>query len=144
MKDFSPEELESLVKAIAQEPPSKEETSHIPLKSPSSGPISKVFLEAFPPTESAPRKHGLLVEKEAGKWNPLKVKIEVVFGTSQITLGELAELEKGTVFPLEQLVEEPLDIYVNGKIIGKGQMVAVDGNFGIKILILEEKSQNMV
>jgi len=46
---------------------------------------------------------------------------------------DVVELGEGTVLQLDQLASEPVGLYVNDKLIARGEVVVVDENFGIKI-----------
>ncbi len=143
MKEFTREEIDSIVKAMSQEPPEEKEAPQIPVRRNSRTSIAKVSFGTLSEIEP-PRPHAPQTEKEWGKWKNLKVRVEVMFGSSSLTLQELASLEPGSLVSFDQLAEEPVDIYVNGLKIGKGQVVAVEGHYGIKLLSLDEKSRNMV
>jgi flagellar motor switch protein FliN/FliY len=43
-------------------------------------------------------------------------------------------MDIGSVIELDQLANEPLDVLVGEKIIAKGEVVIVDGNFGVQIV----------
>ncbi len=133
MNEFTPDEIDGIVKAMSQEPPSKEEGGKIPLRTPGSyGTISKV---TFTPIEGErPRPLSELTEKELTDFETLKATVEVVFGKTRLTLKELAGLKPGSLLPLDDLCDDLVDIYVNGTKIGRGEVVAVDGQFGVKIV----------
>jgi len=135
MSEFTPDEIEGIVKAMSQEAPSEEK---IPLLPPGSyGTVSKV---AFTPIEGEkPRPLSELTEKELSDFETLKAHIEVVFGKTKLTLKELAALEEGSLLPLDDLCDDLVDIYVNGTKIGRGEVVAVDGQFGVKIICFAQK-----
>ena len=63
----------------------------------------------------------------------IPVKIAVELGRSNISLKEVYELSEGSIVELNRLVGEPLDLVVNGQIIGHGEVVAVDNNYGLRI-----------
>lgn len=131
MSDFTPDELEGIVKAMAQEPLADEEK--IPLRPPGSyGTISKV---AFTPIEGEkPRPLSELTEKEMTEFSTLKAHVEVVYGQTKLSLKELAALEKGSLVPLDDLCDDLVDIYVNNIKVGRGEVVAAEGQFGVKIV----------
>jgi len=71
----------------------------------------------------------------------------VVVGSTTLTLGELLHLAPGSVVELEQNVETPVDIKVNGKLIAKGEIVIVEDRFGVRIIDIiarEERIKNVV
>lgn len=63
----------------------------------------------------------------------LKVKLQVVAGSTEISVGELFALKENSVLSLDRLTNDPLDIYLDGKPVARGNLVVVDDNFGICI-----------
>jgi len=63
----------------------------------------------------------------------LKVAIEVVVGSAELTVEELFALEKGSTLTLDQLHNAPLAVRLDGKTIATGSLVVIEENFGIKI-----------
>lgn len=67
---------------------------------------------------------------------PLRVSIEL--GRIQMSLQQVLALGRGSIVELDRLAGEPVDILVNDKLIGRGEVVVVDENFGVKITELIE------
>lgn len=63
----------------------------------------------------------------------IPVSLSVELGRTQMKVKEVMALSPGTVIELEKAVEEPVDLYVNGKLVGRGEVVVVDDSLGIKI-----------
>jgi flagellar motor switch protein FliN/FliY len=55
------------------------------------------------------------------------------FGERDLTLREILDLNTGSVIELDRAVEEPAELLLGGKVIARGQVVTVDGNYGIRI-----------
>ncbi|MGD9950632.1 MAG: flagellar motor switch protein FliN [Desulfobulbus sp.] len=62
---------------------------------------------------------------------PLQVSVEV--GRTRILLKELLQMGEGYVVELDKLAGEPLDLYVNSRLIARGEAVKVGDKFGIKL-----------
>jgi flagellar motor switch protein FliN/FliY len=62
---------------------------------------------------------------------PLRVSIEL--GRISMTLQQVLGLGRGSIIELERLAGEPVDILVNDKLIGRGEVVVIDEYFGVKI-----------
>jgi len=62
---------------------------------------------------------------------PLQISVEV--GRSKILLRDLLKMGEGSVIELDKLAGEPLDLYVNSKLIAKGEAVMVGDKFGIRL-----------
>lgn len=62
---------------------------------------------------------------------PLKVTVEL--GRSSVLIKELLVLGQGSIIELDKAAGDPLDIYVNGKLVAKGEVVVVNEKFGVRI-----------
>lgn len=62
---------------------------------------------------------------------PLNVSVEV--GRTRILIKDLLQLHEGNVVELDKLAGEPLDVYVNSRLIAKGEAVLVNEKFGIRL-----------
>ncbi len=62
---------------------------------------------------------------------PLQISVEV--GRSKILLRDLLKMSEGYVIELDKLAGEPLDLYVNSRLIARGEAVMVGDKFGIRL-----------
>jgi len=62
---------------------------------------------------------------------PLNISIEV--GRTRIMIKDLLKMREGSVVELDKLAGEPLDVYVNSRLIAKGEAVLVNDKFGIRL-----------
>ena len=63
---------------------------------------------------------------------PLRLSVEV--GSTSLKLSELLELAEGSVVELDRQANELLDILVNGTLVAQGEVVTVNGRFGIRVV----------
>ncbi len=63
----------------------------------------------------------------------VKVRVAVRVGGAEITVAELLKVEQGAVIALDRLIDEPLDVVVDGQIVARGTLVAVGEHFGVRI-----------
>ncbi|MDP7051810.1 MAG: flagellar motor switch protein FliN [Verrucomicrobiota bacterium] len=61
------------------------------------------------------------------------VKLTVELGNCEMTMKELLQLGIGAVVQLDKLANDPIDIFVNQKLVARGEIVVVEDNLGIKI-----------
>ena len=61
----------------------------------------------------------------------LQISVEV--GRARMSIQDLLQLGQGAVVELEKIAGEPLDIYMNGKQVAKGEAVIVNERFGVRI-----------
>lgn len=62
---------------------------------------------------------------------PLQISVEV--GRSKILLKDLLKMGEGYVIELDKMAGEPLDLYVNSRLIARGEAVMVGDKFGIRL-----------
>lgn len=62
---------------------------------------------------------------------PITLSLEI--GRTRITIGELLQLNPGSVVKLDRMAGEPMDVMVNGCLIAKGEVVTVGEKFGVRI-----------
>ncbi len=62
---------------------------------------------------------------------PVEVSVEV--GRTKKRIKEILDFKKGTLVELDRVAGEPMDIYVNGKCIAKGEVVVIEDKFGVRI-----------
>ncbi|RLA63351.1 MAG: flagellar motor switch protein FliN [Epsilonproteobacteria bacterium] len=62
---------------------------------------------------------------------PLEVTVEL--GRSSVLIKELLLYGQGSIVELDKAAGDPLDIYVNGKLVAKGEVVVVNEKFGVRI-----------
>lgn len=55
------------------------------------------------------------------------------FGAREMTLHEVLELGPGTVVELDRHVTEPVDLVVGDRIVARGEVVVVSGNFALRV-----------
>ena len=59
------------------------------------------------------------------------VKVSAVLGRSRMDVGELLRLGPGTVIELDRKVGEAIDIYVNNRLVARGEVVLVEDKLGV-------------
>ncbi|BDM62737.1 flagellar motor switch protein FliN [Shewanella sp. NFH-SH190041] len=70
-------------------------------------------------------------------FNQLPVQVSLELASAEMSLGELTRLGQGDVITLDRMVGEPLDIRVNGALLGRGEVVEVNGRYGVRLLEVE-------
>lgn len=61
------------------------------------------------------------------------VKVQAVLGRSRMPIGDLLRLSGGTVVELDRRVGEPVDIFVNDRLIARGEVVLIDNALGVTL-----------
>jgi flagellar motor switch protein FliN len=76
-----------------------------------------------------------------GSLSDLELPLRVRFGRTQLALERVLQLQVGSVLELEGSREDPVDLLVNGSLVAKGEVVAVEGYYGVRILEVTGKEQ---
>lgn len=61
----------------------------------------------------------------------IPVDVSVVLGKTSMTIDQLLRMGAGAVIELQRKVGEPVDVYVNGRIVARGEVVIVEDKVGI-------------
>lgn len=77
-------------------------------------------------------------ERELELFQNLPVQVTLSVATAEMTIGDLTRMGKGDVIVLERMIGEPLDILVNGLLVGRGEVVDVNGRYGVRLLEVEK------
>jgi flagellar motor switch protein FliN/FliY len=107
---------------------------------------SETLPDDFPPLEdfgnsaapgSAPADGGTNLEAIYD----VPVKVQAVLGRSRIAIGALMQLKAGAVIELDRRVGEPVDIFVNNRLIARGEVVMIDNSLGVTLteLVRQER-----
>ncbi len=62
---------------------------------------------------------------------PLDVSVEL--GRTRLLINELLQLGQGSVVELNKLAGEPLEVFVNGKLVARGEAVVINEKFGVRL-----------
>ena len=76
----------------------------------------------------------------------IDLPVVVRFAQANLTLQALARMGPGSVVRLERSPDDPVDVMVNGRVIARGQVVVVGGNYGVRITEVrtaDERLQSM-
>ncbi|HEX5430869.1 MAG TPA: flagellar motor switch protein FliN [Bryobacteraceae bacterium] len=63
----------------------------------------------------------------------VELPVSVSFGRAQIPLKDVLKLTTGAIVELNRSIAEPVEVIVNNCVIARGEVVVVDGNFGVRI-----------
>jgi len=115
----------------------------------------------MPPQPAAPQRAPQIINEPTGSQEPVSVQrpafqefqspqgsqtprnidlimdvpleVSVVLGKTKKTIHDILSLTRGSVVELNKFAEEPLEVYVNNKLIAKGEVVVINEKFGIRI-----------
>ena len=69
----------------------------------------------------------------------VSVKVTAELGTSKMLVRDILKLGTGSVVELDRLAGGPVDLLANDRLVARGEVVAIDENFGVRITELIEK-----
>ncbi len=70
------------------------------------------------------------------------VKVSVVLGTTNMQVNQLLKLGRGAVIELDRKVGEPIDIFVNNRLIARGEVVVVEDRIGVTMTEIIKSEKN--
>lgn len=88
-------------------------------------------------TGSAPQAPGSALEANLGLIMDIPIDVQIVLGTSRMPVSGLMNLEEGAIIALDKKIGEPVEIMVNGRRIGRGEITVLendDTRFGVKLI----------
>lgn len=63
----------------------------------------------------------------------VELDLEIELGRTRMHLEEVLQLKRGSVVPLDKLAGDPVDVYVNGRLIARGEVLVLNDNFCIRV-----------
>lgn len=79
------------------------------------------------------REHGETAPQQMEFLLDIPLEITVELGKTRITIGDLLKLSQGSVLELNKFTNQPLQIFVNRKLMAEGEVVLVNEKFGIRL-----------
>jgi len=62
---------------------------------------------------------------------PLELTVEL--GRTRMIVNDLLQIGQGSIIELNKLAGEPLEIFINGKLVARGEVVVVNEKFGVRL-----------
>ena len=83
------------------------------------------------------------VTPELGRVIDVPLNVTLRFGQRSMRLREVLELNAGAIVELDRQVEEPVDLILDERVIARGEVVIVDGNYGLRVTEIVERPSTM-
>ncbi len=99
-----------------------------------SAPVQPAQFKPLSPESPVSRGHSIDLIKDV----PLQISVEL--GRASLTVREILALGVGSVVELDRLAGEPVDVLVNDRLIGRGEVVIVDESFGVRLTEIYRES----
>lgn len=62
---------------------------------------------------------------------PLEVTVEL--GRTRLLIRDILDLSPGSIIELDKLAGEPVDLFANGMLVARGEVIVIDDNFGVRV-----------
>lgn len=72
----------------------------------------------------------------------VELNVSLRFGQRQLPLREVLELTSGSVIELDRMVDEPVELLLDGKVVARGEAVIIDGNYGLRVTEIPQAMEN--
>lgn len=72
-------------------------------------------------------------DDDLGRVLDLELPIRVSFGKANVALKDVLKLSTGSIVELDRSIHDPVEIIVNDRVIGRGEVVVTEGNYGVRI-----------
>lgn len=63
----------------------------------------------------------------------VELALTLRFGSRRLLLREVLDLNPGAVVELDRKVEEPVDVLLDGRLVARGEVVVLNGNYGVRV-----------
>jgi len=96
---------------------------------------TELKLDEFAPSETPMAEMAIEMEEKTGTdlqaVYDVPVSISAVLGRASMSVAQLLQLQSGSVLDLDRKVGEAIDIYVNNRLVARGEVVIVDDRLGV-------------
>jgi flagellar motor switch protein FliN/FliY len=84
--------------------------------------------------EIPPEKEAICIDRrDPERVMDVFLRASLRFGQCSLSLRDITDLNAGTIVELDRQVEEPVDLVIENKVIARGRVVIVDGNYGLEV-----------
>jgi flagellar motor switch protein FliN/FliY len=69
--------------------------------------------------------------------------VSISFGKTRLPMKEVLKLTTGSIVELDRDVNDPVEVLVNQRLIARGEVVVVEGNYGVKIQEIASRNERL-
>jgi len=99
---------------------------------------SQLTAVSYPSTPELPEGTPPRASRDLRLLADVEVHLSVQLGRVRLPLRELLALDTGSVVELDRSAESPVDVLVNGRLVARGEVVVIDGEFGVRFTSIVE------
>lgn len=71
--------------------------------------------------------------RQLGSLQDVELDLRVELGRTELLIDEVMKLREGSVVPLDKLAGDPVDIFVNGRMVARGEVLVLNDNFCVRV-----------
>lgn len=94
-----------------------------------------------PKTETPKAAEALLDPANLGILNDVSINLTIEIGRAQMKIRDLLSLTKDSIIDLNKSAGEPVDIYANGRLIAKGNIITANGKYCVRLISVTDQSE---
>jgi flagellar motor switch protein FliN len=96
-----------------------------------------------PPAAISAGKHASPQSKTFDLLMGVELSVSVSFGHVQLPLKDVLKLTAGSIVELNRMVDEPVEVIVNNCVVARGEVVVIEGNYGVRIHQIMSRQQRL-
>ncbi len=90
-----------------------------------------VDLPSFAPAAPAPLSQSS--ESGLGRVRDIPLEVTVELGRTRLLIRDIMDLSAGSIIELDKIAGEPVDLFANGMLVARGEVIVIDDNFGVRV-----------
>jgi flagellar motor switch protein FliN/FliY len=98
--------------------------------------VRPVRLEEFP---AAAQSERALIDDGLRLVRDVQVQLTASVGALRLSVGELLALKESAVLPLDKATSDPVDLFLDGKLVARGELMAAGDQFAVRITEIGER-----
>lgn len=114
-----------------------------PTPPPAPQPARELDVQPFSLPELTPSSGQPQAESDIALIADVDLNVRVELGRTRMYIEEVLKLRDGSIIPLEKLAGDPVDVYVNGQLLARGEVLVLNDNFCVRIseIVGDEKGE---
>lgn len=121
-----PDEPEARPESRWDEPAADEVTAEAP------GRVGLVDLPSFAPA-APPAPLSFDTGSGLGRVRDIPLEVTVELGRTRLLIRDIMDLSAGSIIELDKIAGEPVDLFANGLLVARGEVIVIDDNFGVRV-----------
>lgn len=137
---LSQADLDALIAAASQDLPADEaglggadfgglDETPAPDPAPAIGMVDLPSFDA-PPAEARGGPDGAA---GLGRVRDIPLEVTVELGRTRLLIRDILDLSPGSIIELDKIAGEPVDLFANGLLVARGEVIVIDDNFGVRV-----------